>query len=246
MAVEAKQENGAIGQTKPNPALFTNAPPGFSGLLLNASITTIDIPAFRYQLHLEVGPKGGLASTDNLGRITRSLQLWINGKVTPIQAGQPAFPMDIPISFESGSVNMYPIDSFHSTLKIYAFLVDNSTATNTPIPVALIFAGALQSWTIKSSLEIQENEMNLKIKVIRSATTIFFSIFIILVMWALSLTLLILAVTLWMRKRKVEPPTMSVAAALLFALPSIRSTQPGIPSIGCTADAMGFLCKTNS
>lgn len=27
---------------------------------------------------------------------------------------------------------------------------------------------------------------------------------------------------------------------MLFALPNIRSTQPGLPPIGCTADIMGF------
>ena len=56
----------------------------------------------------------------------------------------------------------------------------------------------------------------------------------------MSLTILTLAVTLWLRKRKVEPPTIAVSAALLFALPAIRNTQPGVPVIGCTADAVGF------
>ena len=61
-----------------------------------------------------------------------------------------------------------------------------------------------------------------------------------LIMWALSLIALTLTVTLWFRDRKVEPPTISITTALLFALPAVRNTQPGAPVIGCTADVAGF------
>lgn len=78
------------------------------------------------------------------------------------------------------------------------------------------------------------------ISVVRSATSKFFSIFMIIMMWLMSLFVLTLAVTLWMRGRKVEPPTIGVVTGMLFALPAMRAVQPGIPSIGCTSDVIGF------
>jgi hypothetical protein len=60
-------------------------------------------------------------------------------------------------------------------------------------------------------------------------------------MWLLSLTAFFLAFLIWFNNRKVEPPTVGFVAALLFSLPAIRQTQPGIPSIGCNIDVVGFL-----
>jgi len=59
-------------------------------------------------------------------------------------------------------------------------------------------------------------------------------------MWLLSITTFMLALTLCIRDRSVEPPTIVVATGLLFALPAIRNVQPGIPPIGCTADTVSL------
>lgn len=52
---------------------------------------------------------------------------------------------------------------------------------------------------------------------------------------------LVLACSVWMRGRRVEPPTIGFVIGMLFALPSIRNIQPSIPGIGITADVVGFL-----
>ncbi|KAJ3337013.1 hypothetical protein HDU91_001595, partial [Kappamyces sp. JEL0680] len=74
----------------------------------------------------------------------------------------------------------------------------------------------------------------------RSFTVQFFSLFIVVAMWVVSMAVFILATTLWLRDRKVEPPTIGVCAAFLFALPAIRNSQPGAPPIGATVDLAGF------
>ncbi|KAJ2997194.1 hypothetical protein HDV02_005792 [Globomyces sp. JEL0801] len=57
----------------------------------------------------------------------------------------------------------------------------------------------------------------------RSTNSKIFSVAIILIMWALSITALTLSVTLWFRDRKVEPPTIGFIGSLLFALPQLRN-----------------------
>jgi Domain of unknown function (DUF4436) len=133
-------------------------------------------------------------------------------------------------------------------LRLTAFANTNDTKTRCEVALT----GALQGFNIAfTAVESQNSDgafvlatvtFNLtKISARRSATTIFFSIFIVVCMWLLSMTAFILAFTLWFRHRKVEPPTIGFVASLLFALPAIRNTQPGVPGIGCTIDVSGFL-----
>lgn len=60
-------------------------------------------------------------------------------------------------------------------------------------------------------------------------------------MWCLSGGIFIAAMSVWFRERKVEPPLIAISTALLFALPNVRNSQPGIPSVaGTTSDMVGF------
>jgi hypothetical protein len=59
-------------------------------------------------------------------------------------------------------------------------------------------------------------------------------------MWVLSLLILALAASIYLRDRKVEPPTIAFVTGMLFALPAVRNVQPGVPGIGSTADVVGF------
>ena len=83
------------------------------------------------------------------------------------------------------------------------------------MPLALEFYGANQGWSIESEIDTQVGELALSMYFSRSGTTKFFSIFIVVLMWLLSLSLLTLSITLWVRKRRVEPPTI-VRALTVF------------------------------
>jgi hypothetical protein len=110
------------------------------------------------------------------------------------------------------------------------------------LPIAFEYATFLQGWDLSANIispnlgDYLEAETFFR----RSKTTKFFSVFINLLMWMLSIMLLAMAIAIWFRKRPVEPPTLAFNAALLFAIPAIRQVQPGVPTIGCIADAVGF------
>ena len=109
------------------------------------------------------------------------------------------------------------------------------------IPIELVFYGAVQGWNIEAKVNSTEGVyIDLAVTFTRSSTTKFFSIAITIILWCLSLTVLTVAVGVWVRGKKLELPTIAIAGALLFALPAIRNTQPGIPPIGCNLDAAGF------
>lgn len=100
------------------------------------------------------------------------------------------------------------------------------------VPVVAGFMGSLQNWKFAINVENSPDEQNVSFRFSRSVTTKFFSILIITILWCLSLATFVLALTLVLRGRRVEPPTMGYAAALLFAIPAVRNLQPGIPEIG--------------
>ncbi|KAJ3314775.1 hypothetical protein HDU76_002359, partial [Blyttiomyces sp. JEL0837] len=144
-------------------------------------------------------------------------------------------------------VNSYPFEHYMSDLlqvtATYVMLSGNKSTVETA-PISMVFEGNLQTWNVEvpklSDLDNDGATLELQLKYSRSGTTQFFSVLIMVIMWALSIWSITLATTLWTRDRKVEPPTLAVSISLLFALPAVRNTQPGVPAIGCTADVVSF------
>lgn len=57
-------------------------------------------------------------------------------------------------------------------------------------------------------------------------------------MWCLSGGIFVAAMSVWFGGKKVELPLIAISAALLFALPNVRNSQPGISTAaGTTSDS---------
>jgi hypothetical protein len=107
----------------------------------------------------------------------------------------------------------------------------------------LEFTASVDGWVANATLEqrfLNNGILPLYVDFTRSRTTKFYAIFVGTLMWILSLSAFFISVSIWSRGRKVEPPTIAVAGALLFALPQLRNTQPGAPLLGCSADCASF------
>ena len=59
-------------------------------------------------------------------------------------------------------------------------------------------------------------------------------------MWALSIAVLFLMISVLVRGRKAEIAMFSFMAALLFAFYAVRNSQPNVPPIGVLSDFLGF------
>ncbi|GIL56872.1 hypothetical protein Vafri_12165 [Volvox africanus] len=77
----------------------------------------------------------------------------------------------------------------------------------------------------------------------RSAISRFVSIFIVLIMWILSIIIFTQALYIvWYRKLDKVIEMASFTVTVLFALPQLRSTQPGIPTeANLVIDMTGFI-----
>jgi hypothetical protein len=66
---------------------------------------------------VNIQPEGIYKSNDGLYRLTKSIQLFVNGKPTILSAGQPASPLDLNFIFSFGDpnkVNVFPLNCFFS------------------------------------------------------------------------------------------------------------------------------------
>ncbi|KAI9296123.1 hypothetical protein K502DRAFT_282068, partial [Neoconidiobolus thromboides FSU 785] len=67
-----------------------------------------------------------------------------------------------------------------------------------------------------------------------------FVFLVFFIMWGLSFAILFFTFDVLIHKREVPPPLIGVSLALLFALPGIRNSQPGVPFLGCLSDFISF------
>ena len=158
---------------------------GFSGLLVNTTLSYLDVSSFTYKIHLSILPAGSFASSDGLSRLTVPISLFVNGRIATLPINQPTFPQDLTLTFKSGSVNNYPLDSFEDNVQIFAQSVINGTpyvTRNAPthnfrvyVPLGFKYSAYLQSWSISGNVREANDVVNLAIVVGRSGTTVFFS-----------------------------------------------------------------------
>jgi len=146
-----------------------------------------------------------------------------------------------------GDVNGYPFDVYTVDYYIGAYTSPSTTGYGTPLPMIILTQGAIQGFIVDTDLQpalpngSDGSQVLVTFTVRRSTTTKTFAIIIFMVMWGLSLSIFTAAMSVWFREKKVELPLIAISTALLFALPNIRNSQPGVPPIaGVTSDMVGF------
>ena len=110
------------------------------------------------------------------------------------------------------------------------------------IPIGVDFAGSISGFKIEAAKarESQNDLVGIDMTISRAATTKFFSLFVMMMMWGLTISVLLLTLSVVLRGRKVELAMFSFTAALLFAFATVRNAQPGTPPIGTYSDFISF------
>lgn len=110
------------------------------------------------------------------------------------------------------------------------------------IPIGVEFFGSIPGFKIDASKakESTEDYVGIDMTISRASTTKFFSIFVMTMMWGLTIGVMFLTLSVVLRGRKVELAMFSFTAALLFAFAAVRNAQPGTPPIGTYSDFISF------
>jgi hypothetical protein len=110
------------------------------------------------------------------------------------------------------------------------------------VPIGVDFLGSIHGFRIDAakSHESTDDYVGIDMTISRASTVKFFAIFIILMMWGLTIAVIFLTLSVVARGRKVEIGMFSFLAALLFAFAAVRNSQPGAPPIGTFSDFISF------
>jgi hypothetical protein len=110
------------------------------------------------------------------------------------------------------------------------------------IPIGVDFAASIPGFKIDAAKakDSTDDYVGIEMNIARAATTKFFSFFVMIMMWGLTIAVLLLTLSVVLRGRKVELAMFSFTAALLFAFATVRNAQPGTPPIGTYSDFISF------
>jgi hypothetical protein len=199
-------------------------------------------------VRLEFTPHGSLASGDG-GTLARDLDLYVSsatGKnVHEFKKGKRMNPVEAVVELYEGEPMDYPFDQHAAEL---SFFFEPSAAKgaeaggNESIPVAVEMRGSVAGLRLDTEYakENTPDHAVIDISIQRASTAVFFSVFIMIAMWALVIGVVSLVYRVFAGHRKIEIGMFSFLGALLFAFPALRNSQPGTPPIGTMSDFLAF------
>jgi uncharacterized protein DUF4436 len=198
-------------------------------------------------VRLEFTPHGSLASGDG-GALARDLELYVSsatGKnAYEFKKGKRMNPVEAVVEIYEGEPMDYPFDTHTAEL---SFLFEPAAKAgeaggNESIPVALEMHGSVAGLRLDTEYakENTPDHAVIEINIQRATTAVFFSVFIMIAMWALVIGVLSLVYRVFAGHRKIEISMFSFLGALLFAFPALRNSQPGTPPIGTMSDFLAF------
>jgi hypothetical protein len=183
---------------------------------------------------LTLTPFGSLANGDKL---TQNITIEINSKLVRFHADSRMEKQEVSVGFEVADVDRYPFDRY-----LFGFTF-SASAAGKPIHITGGVVSQLQGWNFVSGFVVEEDNSESFSTVFavanRTMTTLGFSLFCAVLLWSLALAILVLTLSFIFFPGSESPP-VPVYVAMLFALPAVRQTQPGVPPIGAMIDLISF------
>ncbi len=215
-------------------------------LEMTAKVVSVDPVKGDMLVRLDYKPLGTLASADGLSP-SKGLKLFVNSangkQEQAFDKGKPMNPLDVTLNMD-GQASSYPFDSHLAQLELYVTAppADKSGGEEEEVPVGLTFFGSLHGLSIEAaqSPESANGYELLDITVSRSASTMVFAIFGMVVMWLIAAAVLFVVLSVIFGGRKPELAMLSLGAALLFGFYAFRNSMPGTPPIGTLSDVLAF------
>ena len=214
---------------------------------VSGRIVTADPMKGDVMVRLEFTPHGSLLSPDG-ATLARDLELFVasaTGKnVHEFKKGKRMNPIEAVVEIYEGEPMDYPFDAHTAELTFFfePAVKGGETGGNESIPVTVELRGSVAGLRIDTEYakESAPDHPVIEISLQRATTAVFFSVFIMIAMWALAIGVICLVFRVFAGHRKIEISMFSFLGALLFAFPALRNSQPGTPPIGTLSDFLAF------
>jgi hypothetical protein len=158
--------------------------------------------------------------------------------------GEPIGNTEIEIG-TSGELYAYPLDTHDGFISVAAETYDRGAGgintTTGELPIALAIDGSISGWEMKADLRVLNGYPLAVFDMKRAFSTQAFAIVLVamaITVAALAFLTALLTVT---DRRRFEMPMLAWVAAILFALPLLRTYLPGSPPIGAALDIYLYL-----
>ncbi|KAI7896758.1 uncharacterized protein EV154DRAFT_584922, partial [Mucor mucedo] len=210
-----------------------------------ASVLSVDFSQKTYTINFVMQANGTLAN--EIGQLNQRITLRFSAiKSYDLETGDVLNPIQVTFKYDEGSEIDYPLDFYSGVFDLFAYYMND---TSQSIPITFHLDASITSFHFMPTLEhhqqyqngtVLSDRISLKILTGRSTTTQGFSIFICILMWLLSLLMGLFGFQVVFRKRRADAHACMIGITTLFALPAVRSAQPGIPDVGCVSDILGY------
>ncbi len=216
-------------------------PNSADGIRITANVVDVAPADKVVRLRLAFEPVGALAADTNF--LSKPVHVVVIGGADVVhdsyEAGQIMLPADVRIPLRSGTITMYPLDRYQSTMRL-----EVTDADGTPIPTALSVEASSPGYLVEITSQTKSaigSVRDLTLRVTRAPTTLFFALFTSMLM--LTLTTIVILTLFWLLRGGASESVrfmIPLILVLLFAFPAMRSFVPGVPPLGVLLDFFAF------
>ena len=210
---------------------------GQSYIEIDAQVLAVTPTNASETVRLTVVPHGRFAK--NGGELAQSINLdadgYAGGTIT-LLAGEIPPPVMLTLDLV-GDLSQYPLDKYTANLTINLRPVVAGQRAEVAVPTVLSVDSIKHDWKTNSSLiQTTNREIAVQLTSERGTATIGFALFELLIMLFLACIAVAITYAAIVSPKPLEFSLFVWLGAMLFALPAIRGTMPGVPSVGTMAD----------
>jgi hypothetical protein len=171
----------------------------------------------------------------------------------------------------NGDLNKYPLDRYDTTVrllmtmparnappevpKIAATIIQHTHPTdelavspsallqNTPVALSISLSASVPGIRFQGNVTrgSSQEPTGIELHLTRANNVIGTSLIVMLMMTALSMSLLAMAIRAITTVERTDLLPLSVSISLIFGLPALRNIQPGVPPVGALVDYVTFI-----
>ena len=115
------------------------------------------------------------------------------------------------------------------------------------VPLSLDLSASISGLKFSGTIDETEGREidHIELVVRRTNSVVFLSFLSNLLMLALAICVLLMAVRATAANRQLDLLPLSLSISLIFGLPALRNTQPGVPPLGVISDYVSFIWAEN-
>ncbi|MEI6621602.1 MAG: DUF4436 family protein [Actinomycetes bacterium] len=219
------------------------APKGGNGLYVLAVPTSIDPATHQLSVRIFVATMGSYTNAQGYPNrdITVVFNAYSGSSEIVLHKGKPT-SVDETRVYIDGSWAKYPLDSYVGALLLEATAAGPSGPE--AVPITLEGKAGMEGWSTDIDYPTDASMPGVSLTrftLDRLVVTKTFAAIVLFLFILLAVAAVAVAIAVGTRTRRIEPALLGWGAALLFALPALRSTLPGAPPIGAWIDILVFL-----